>query len=121
MASKNETVGKLDAVLTSMIDSFGAAAIEERLQVPARLKTVRSEAFNEGYTARDKELQPLIREIEHERELLKSKRIDLERRIVSLSKQLAAGDQELAKLKSERDKLRANQHNYSTLSFRDMR
>jgi peptidoglycan hydrolase CwlO-like protein len=109
MASKNETIGKLDAILASIIDSFGAAAIEERLQMPARLKTARGEAFNEGYTVRDRELQPLIRESEHERDLLKSKQTELERRIISLSKQLAAGEQEFAKLKSERDKLKASQ------------
>jgi len=110
ISSKNEiTIGKLDAILTSVIDSFGAVAIEERLQVPARIKMARNEAFNEGYTARDKELQPLIRDSEHDRDLLKSKQMELERKIISLKKQLAAGDQELAKLRSERDKLRANQ------------
>jgi hypothetical protein len=109
MASKNETIGKLDAILSSIIDSFGAAAIEESLHVPVRLKTARSEAFNEGYTARDKELQPIISESEHERDLLKKKKTELERQIVSLNKQLAAGDQELGKLKSERDKLRSSQ------------
>ena len=109
MAIKIETTGKLDAILASIIDTFGAAPIEQRLQVPYRLKTARNEAFNEGFTARDKELQPLIREIEHERELLKSKQVVLERRIVSLNKQLAAEDHEIAKLKSERDRLRLSQ------------
>ena len=100
MASRNEIIGKLDAVLGSVIDSFGAAAIEDRLEVPSRLKTARNEAYNEGYTVRDRELQPLIRESEHERDLLKRKQTELERKIVSLNKQLAAGAQELAKLKS---------------------
>lgn len=95
----------MDAVLTSIMDTFGTAAIEQRLQVSARLKAARTEAFNDGYTARDKELQPIIREVEHERDLLKSKQVELERKIASLDKQLAAGERELAKLKSERDKL----------------
>jgi len=109
MATKNETIGKLDAILASIIDSFGAAAIEERLQVPSRLKTARNEAFNEGYTVRDKELQPLIRESEHSRELLKSKQTELERKIVSLNKQLAAEQQQIVKLQAEREKFKTSQ------------
>ena len=109
MSSKNEAIGKLDAVLASVIDSFGAASIEDRLEVPSRLRTARNEAYNEGYTARDRELQPLIRESEHHKELLKRKQIELERTIVSLNKQVAADAQELAKLKSEREKLKLGQ------------
>jgi len=104
----NSTEDKFDAVVTAIVEAIGASAIEQKLQVPARLQKARSEAFNEGYTARDKELQPLIREREHERELLKNERLKQERQIVSLNQQLAVKDQGLSKLKLEKDRLKAN-------------
>ncbi|HKZ61844.1 MAG TPA: hypothetical protein VJZ68_05445 [Nitrososphaera sp.] len=106
--AKNSIEDKFDAVVTTIIEAIGASVIEQKLQVPARLQKARSEAFNEGYTARDKELQPLIRESEHERELLKNERLKLERQIASLNQQRAAKDQILSKLQLERDRLKAN-------------
>lgn len=100
--SQSESESKLDAVLASIINAVGTAPIEEKLQVPARLKKARSEAFNEGYTSRNKELQPLIRESEHENELLKSKITEQVRQIVALQQSLKAKDQDLAKLKLEK-------------------
>lgn len=106
--SHSDIESKLDAVIASIIDGIGASAMEEKLQVPARLKKARSEAFNEGYASRDKELQPLIRESGHERELLKNKIVEQERQVVSLHQSLTAKEQDLAKLRSERDKLKAS-------------
>jgi len=103
----NSTEDKLDAVVTAIIEAIGASAIEQKLQVPARLQRARSEAFNEGYTARDKELQPLIRDREHERELFKTEHTKQERQIASLNQQLAAKDQVLTKLQLEKDRLKA--------------
>jgi hypothetical protein len=104
----NSKDDKLDAVVTAVIEAMGASAIEQKLQVPARLQRARSEAFNEGYTARDKELQPIIRDREHERELFKTEHTKQERQIASLNQQLATKDQALTKLQLEKDRLKAN-------------
>lgn len=109
MVNNNEAEGKLNAILTVVVDAIGASAIEEKLLIPARLQKARNEAFNEGYTARDKELQKIIRESEHERELFKNENRNLARQIESLNQQLAAKDQDIAKLKLEKDKLKAGQ------------
>jgi hypothetical protein len=106
--AKNNTESKWEAIVTGLIDIIGVSDFEARLSVPARLQKARSEGFTEGYTARDKEMQPLIRQSEHEKELLKNEHIKHERQIVSLNQQLLAKDQELTKLKSERDKLKAS-------------
>lgn len=103
----NSKDDKLDAIVTAVIEAMGASAIEQKLQMPARLQRARSEAFNEGYTARDKELQPLIRDREHERELFKTEHTKQERQIASLNQQLATKDQELTRLQLEKDRLKA--------------
>src|SRR4051812_18470561 len=99
--AKNNTESKWDAMITGLIDILGVSDFEARLLVPARLQKARSEGFTEGYTTRDKELQPLIRQGEHEKELLKSEHIRQERQITSLNQQLFAKDRDLTKLKSE--------------------
>ncbi len=103
----NSTTDKLDAVVIAIIEAGGATAIEQKLQVPSRLQRARSEAFNEGYTRRDKELQPLIRDREHERELFKTAHTKQERQLASLNQQLTAKDKELTKLQLEMDRLKA--------------
>jgi hypothetical protein len=94
----NPTEDKLDAVVNAIIETMGASVIEQKLEVSSGLQKARSEAFNEGYTARNKELQPLIIEREHKRELCKKERIRQESQIASLNQQLASKDQLLTKL-----------------------
>ncbi len=109
MVNNNEAEGKLNAILTVVVDTIGTSAIEEKLLIPVRLQKARNEAFNDGYTARDKELQKIIRESEHESELLKNENRNLARQIESLNQQLAVKDQDIAKLRLEKDKLKVGQ------------
>jgi len=109
MVNNSEVEGKLNAILEVVVDTIGASAIEEKLLVPARLLKARNEAYNDGYADRDRELQKIIRESEHEKEVLKNESRSLTRQIESLSQQLAAKDQDLATLKIEKEKLKAAQ------------